>query len=65
MSVNWVVCGTCYTEIEGNELGGTELQRSSYHLDYLEGHPDVTLWLTFSHADYFVMSCPVLRSLVF
>ena len=29
MSVNWVACGTNYTEIEGNELGGIELLRSS------------------------------------
>ena len=24
VSVNWVTCGTCYTKIEGNELGGIE-----------------------------------------
>ena len=30
MNVNWVACGTCYTQIEGTELGGIELQRSSY-----------------------------------
>ena len=29
VSVNWVACGTSYTETEGTELGGIELQRSS------------------------------------
>ena len=57
--VYWVACGTCYTKTEGNELGGIELQRSSYffqvggYLDNLKGHPDVVpaeaLWLTRSY----------------
>ena len=29
-SVHWVACDTCYTKTEGTELGGIELQRSSY-----------------------------------
>ena len=28
MSVHWVACGTCYSETEGTELGGIELQCS-------------------------------------
>ena len=30
MSVNCAACGTCYTQTEGTELGGIELQRSRF-----------------------------------
>ena len=30
MRVRWVACGTCYTKTGGIELGGIELQCSSY-----------------------------------
>ena len=30
MSVHWVACDTRYTKTEGTDLGGIELQRSSY-----------------------------------
>ena len=47
----------CYTKTGGNELGGIELQYSSYffqvggHVDHLRGHPDVVPeeWLFGSH----------------
>ena len=66
MNVHWVACGTCYTKTEGTELGGIELQRSSYFFNWgggslipFEGSPRLRasrgpLAHTF---DYFVMSC--------
>ena len=43
MNVNWASYDTCNTKTEGTELGGIELQRSSYffhvggHVDHLRG----------------------------
>ena len=78
MSVHWVACGTCYTKTEGTELGGIELQRSSFSsggggggghsLRPFEGTPrrrDSRGPLTHTF-NYFVMSCrPILRSFSF
>ena len=37
MSVHWVACGTCYSTMEGTELGGIELQHSRQFLQ-VGGH---------------------------
>ena len=37
MSVNCAACGTCYTQTEGTELGGIELQRSRFFFFFKYG----------------------------
>ena len=63
MSINLVACGTRYTGTDGTELGGIELQRSSYFFQ-VRG-PAVALWFTRSDVELFCNVCPVLKSFSF
>ena len=47
MSVNCAACGTCYTQTEGTELGGIELQRSRFFFFFKYGGGgggEVVIW---------------------